>query len=149
MDAELAAMAASGATTLVSLMVTDSWTHARALMGRCLARAGADTVAISGLDDARARLLLTGTAVDERAASDIAAEWQTRLCGLVETGALTGEDLSALGASLRRLAAAAAGRSGTVHNTVSGGTQHGPIVQAGTVTGLAFPPDPSPRREQS
>ncbi|MEW1779514.1 hypothetical protein [Streptomyces sp. NPDC086777] len=148
MDAELAAMAASGATTLVSLMVTDSWTHARALMGRFLARAGADTVAISGLDDARARLLPTGTAMDEHAASDIAAEWQTRLCALVETGALAGEDLSALGASLRRLEAAAAGRSGTVHNTVSGGTQHGPIVQAGTVTGLAFPPDPSPHREQ-
>ncbi|MFF4702868.1 hypothetical protein ACWC4D_13305 [Streptomyces sp. NPDC001288] len=148
MDAELAAMAASGATTLVSLMVTDSWTHARALMGRFLARAGADTVAITGLDDARARLLLTGTAVDERAASVIAAEWQTRLCGLVEAGALSGEELSALGASLRRLAAAAAGRPATVHNTVSGGTQHGPIVQAGTVTGLVFPPDPSPRREQ-
>ncbi|GHE94530.1 hypothetical protein E5082_22120 [Streptomyces griseoluteus] len=146
MDAELAAMAASGATTLVSLMVTDSWTHARALMGRFLARAGADTVAITGLDDARARLLLTGTTADERAASGIAAEWQTRLCGLVEAGVLTGEELSALGASLRRLAAAA-GRTATVHNTVSGGTQHGPIVQAGTVTGLAFPPDPSPRRE--
>ncbi|MER6471905.1 hypothetical protein [Streptomyces collinus] len=146
MDAELAAMAASGATTLVSLMVTDSWTHARALVGRFLARAGADTVTITGLDDARARLLLTGTAAEERAASGIAAEWQSRLCGLVEAGALTGEELSALGASLRRLTAAA-GRPATVHNTVSGGTQHGPIVQAGTVTGLAFPPDPSPRRE--
>lgn len=146
MDAELAAMAASGATTLVSLMVTDSWTHARALMGRFLARAGADTVAITGLDDARARLLLTDAAADGRAASGIAAEWQARLCRLVEAGALTGEELSTLGASLRQLAAAA-GRPATVHNTVSGGTQHGPIVQAGNVTGLAFPPDPSPRRE--
>ncbi|MFI9417472.1 hypothetical protein [Streptomyces werraensis] len=146
MDAELAAMAASGATTLVSLMVTDSWTHARALMGRFLARADADTAAITGLDDARARLLLTGTAADGRAATGIAAEWQTRLCELVEAGALTGEELSALRASLGRLAAAA-GRPATVHNTVSGGTQHGPIVQAGNVTGLAFPPDPSPRRE--
>ena len=107
MDAELAALAASGATTLVSLMVTDSWTHARALMGRFLARAGADTVAITRLDDARARLLLTGTAANERAASGIAAEWQTRLCGLVEAGALTDEELSDLWASLRRLAAAA------------------------------------------
>ncbi|WP_251092226.1 hypothetical protein [Streptomyces sp. Caat 7-52] len=100
------------------------------------------------MDDARTRLLLTGTAADERATSGIAAELQTNLCRLVETGALTGEDQSALGASLRRLAAAAAGRPATVHNTISGGTQQGPIVQAGTVTGLAFPPDPSPRREQ-
>ncbi|MGW2487901.1 hypothetical protein ACWCV9_11835 [Streptomyces sp. NPDC001606] len=148
MDAELAAMAASGATTLVSLMVTDSWTHARALMARFLARAGADTTAITGLDDARARLILTGSVADERAAAGIAAEWQTRLCGLVETGALTDEDLSALGASLHRLAAAAAGRPATVHNAVSGGIQHGPIVQAGTISGLTFPPDPPPRREQ-
>jgi hypothetical protein len=65
----------------------------------------------------------------------------------VEAEALTGEELSDLGASLRRLAAAAVGRPATVHNTVSGGSQHGPIVQAGTVTGLSFPPDPSPRRE--
>ncbi|MFE6281134.1 hypothetical protein [Streptomyces sp. NPDC057877] len=144
MDAEVAAMAASGATTLVSLMVTDSWAHARALMGRFLARAGADTTAITCLDDARTRLLRTGTTADEHATSGIAAEWQTHLCRLVETEALTGEDLSALGASLRQLAATAASRPATVHNTVSGGTQHGPIVQAGTVTGLAFPSDPSP-----
>ncbi|GAA3140361.1 hypothetical protein [Streptomyces echinatus] len=148
MDAELAAMAASGATTLVSLMVTDSWAHARALMGRFLTRAGADTTAITSLDDARTRLLLAGTAADERATSGIAAEWQSHLCRLVEAGALTGEDLSGLEAALRRLVATAAGRPATVHNTVSGGTQHGPIVQAGTVTGLAFTPDPSPRREQ-
>ncbi|MFF9492705.1 hypothetical protein [Streptomyces flaveolus] len=149
MDAELAALAASGATTLVCLMVTDSWAHARALMGRFLARSGADTAVIADLDDARTRLLLTSTTENEHATSGIVAEWQTHLCRLVETGALTGEDLSALGTSLRRLAAAAADRPATVHNTVSGGTQHGPIVQAGTVTGLALPPVPSTHREQS
>ncbi|MFE9284796.1 hypothetical protein ACF1HU_00405 [Streptomyces olivaceus] len=149
MDAELAALAASGATTLVSLMVTDSWAHARALMGRFLARSGADTTVIAGLDDARTRLFLTSTTANEHATSGIAAEWQTHLCRLVETGAFTSEDLSALGTSLRRLAAAAVDRPATVHNSVSGGTQHGPIVQAGTVTGLAFPPVPSTHREQS
>ncbi|MGW3019795.1 hypothetical protein [Streptomyces longwoodensis] len=148
MDAELAAMAASGATTLVSLMVTDSWTHARTLMSRFLARAGADGNAVAGLDDARTRLLLAGTVEGERATAGIAEEWQTRLSRLVETGALTGEDLSALEATLRGLAARAQGRPASVHNTISGGTQHGPIVQAGTVTGLTFSPDPSARGEQ-
>ncbi|MFI1373399.1 hypothetical protein ACH4UY_15470 [Streptomyces longwoodensis] len=148
MDAELAAVAASGATTLVSLMVTDSWAHARTLMSRWLARAGADSSAVTGLDDARTRLLLRGAAADERAAAGITEEWRDRLRRLVETGALTGEDLSALEASLRRLAAGAQGRPASVHNTISGGTQHGPIVQAGTVTGLGFPTDPSPHGQQ-
>ncbi|MGW2496362.1 hypothetical protein [Streptomyces sp. S-9] len=149
MDAELAALAASGATTLVSLMVTDSWVRARALMGRFLARPGADTTVIADLDDARTRLLLTGIPADEHATSGMADERQSRLGRLVETGTLTGEDLKALEMSLRRLAAAAADPPSTVHNTVSGGIQHGPIVQAGTVTGLAFPSAPSTRQEQS
>lgn len=38
MDTELAALAASGATTLVSLMVTDSWAQARELVGRLISR---------------------------------------------------------------------------------------------------------------
>ncbi len=149
MDAELGALAVSGATTLVSLMVTDSWVRARALMGRVLARSGAETTVIADLDDARTRLLLTGIPADEHATSGMADEWQSRLGRLVETGTLTGEDLRALETSLRQLAAAGADGPATVHNTVSGGTQHGPIVQAGSVTGLAFPSVPYTRREQS
>ncbi|MGA5523773.1 hypothetical protein [Streptomyces pseudogriseolus] len=149
MDAELGALAVSGATTLVSLMVTDSWVRARALMGRVLARSGAETTVIADLDDARTRLLLTGAPAGEHATSGMADEWQSRLGRLVETGTLTGEDLGALETSLRQLAAAGADGPATVHNTVSGGTQHGPIVQAGTVTGLAFPSVPCTHREQS
>lgn len=40
MDSELAVLAASSATTLVSLMVTDSWAHARGLVGRYLTPVG-------------------------------------------------------------------------------------------------------------
>ncbi len=111
-------------------MVTDSWVRARALMGRVLARSGAETTVIADLDDARTRLLLTGAPVYEHATSGMADEWQSRLGRLVETGTLTGEDLRALETSLRQLAAAGADGPATVHNTVSGGTQHGPIVQA-------------------
>lgn len=71
MDSELAALAASGATTLVSLMVTDSWTHAREVVGRFLARIGSDGSAIADLDNARTRLLNTGATEDVQAIADV------------------------------------------------------------------------------
>ncbi|ANZ14784.1 hypothetical protein SNOUR_07325 [Streptomyces noursei ATCC 11455] len=75
MDSELATLAATGATTLVSLMATDSWIHARELVARFLARIGADAAAIAGLGNARTRLLITDATSDEQA---ITATWSSR-----------------------------------------------------------------------
>ncbi|MFF5016154.1 hypothetical protein [Streptomyces sp. NPDC001165] len=146
MDSELAALAASGATTLVSLMVTDSWAHARELVGRLLARIGADATAIADLDNARTRLLTTDATEDEQAITDVRAQWQVHLQQLVEAGSVTSGELRILLASLQRLAATSAARRGTVHNDINGGVQHGPVIQSGRITGLTFhvhqPPAP-------
>ncbi|UUU25856.1 hypothetical protein [Streptomyces sp. DSM 40750] len=138
MDSELAALAASGATALVSLMVTDSWTHARELVGRLLARTGSDAAAIAELDSSRTRLLTATTTEDEQAASDIRARWHVHLQQLVEAGSLTSDDLRVLLTSLQRLDAAPATRRETVHNDINGGVQHGPVIQSGRITGLTF-----------
>jgi hypothetical protein len=138
MDSELAALAASGATTLVSLMVTDSWTHARELVGRFLARTGSDATTLADLDNARTRLLTADTAEDEEPASDVRAQWHVHLQQLVEDGSLTGDDLRVLLTSLQRLDAAPATRRETVHNDINGGVQHGPVIQSGRITGLTF-----------
>ncbi|MET9560677.1 hypothetical protein [Streptomyces tauricus] len=53
MDSELAVLAASGATTLASFLVTDSWTRARELVGRYLSRTGADPDTFDDLQDTR------------------------------------------------------------------------------------------------
>lgn len=148
MDSELAALAASGATTLVSLMVTDSWTQARDLLGRFWARTGSDPAAIADLDNARTRLLTTDAPEDEQTASDVRAQCHARLQQLVEAGSITGDDLRVLLTALQRLAATSATRQPAVHNDINGGIQYGPVIQSGRITGLTFhdrqPPNPSP-----
>lgn len=138
MDSELAALAASGATTLVSLMVTDSWTHARELIGRFLARSSSDVTTITDLANARTRLLTANAAEDEQAVNAVRAQWQVRLQQLLETGSVTSGELCLLLASLQQLVATSATPSGTVHNDVNGGVQHGPVIQSGRITGLTF-----------
>ncbi|WJY42164.1 hypothetical protein QT196_35695 [Streptomyces sp. P9-2B-2] len=137
MDSELAALAASGATTLVSLMVTDSWTHARELVGRFLSRAGAEGASVADLDSARARLLALGAVEGTQTTQDITHQLHAYLRHLLQAGA-TGDDLRALLASLQRLANDPGTRPGTVHNDISGGVQHGPVIQSGQVTGLTL-----------
>ncbi|MFI8992919.1 hypothetical protein [Streptomyces sp. NPDC053542] len=145
MESELAALAASGATTLVSLMVTDSWTRARDLVVRFISRGGTDRVTVADLDTARARLLSAEAADDPHGARDTAEQCHAYLRHLLEAAA--GEELRELLTSLQRLSNDAAARPAAVHNDISGGVQHGPVVQAGRITGLTFhvtPQQPSP-----
>lgn len=139
MDSELAALAASGATTLVSFMVTGSWTHARELAGRFFSRAGADAATAATLDSARSRLLDARGDDGNHTADDITAQWHAYFHHALRAGSATGDDLRDLLASLQRLANTASGtRRTTVHNDISGGTQHGPVIQSGRITGLTL-----------
>ena len=137
MDSELAALAASGATTLVSLMVTDSWTHARELVGRFFSRTGSDSTAIADLDTARTRLLAAEAAGNEQTIRDIRNQWHAYLQYLLQAGSATGEDLRDLLTSLQR-AANANTQQGAVYNAISGGVQHGPVIQSGQISRLTL-----------
>ncbi|MFB6791578.1 hypothetical protein [Streptomyces olivaceus] len=79
MDSELAVLAASGATTLVSLMVTDSWTHARELVGRYLTRTGTDPDTFDDLQDTRTRLLAADSTEREWTAREVGRRYGDRL----------------------------------------------------------------------
>ncbi|MFF3487306.1 hypothetical protein ACFYXC_29095 [Streptomyces sp. NPDC002701] len=138
MDSELAILAASGASTLVSLMVTDSWTHARELVGRYLTRTGADPGTFDDLQDARTRLLAADATERERTAREIGRRYGGRLRRLAEADDNSDEALRALLTSLLQLSASAADSRRTVDNRISGGVQHGPVVQSGSVAGLTF-----------
>ncbi|MGW5331205.1 hypothetical protein [Streptomyces bauhiniae] len=96
MDSELAVLVASGATTLVSLMVTDSWTHARELVGRYLTRTGADPGTFDDLQDARNLLLAADATERERTAREIGRRYGARLRRLAEADDGSGEALRAL-----------------------------------------------------
>ena len=96
MDSELAVLAASGATTLVSLMVTDAWTHARELVGRYLSRTGADPDTFDDLRDTRIRLLAADATDRERTARELSRQYGDRLRRLAEADDGRGEALRTL-----------------------------------------------------
>ncbi|MFD9587613.1 hypothetical protein ACFWBM_23340 [Streptomyces sp. NPDC059980] len=137
MDSELAALTASGATTLVSLMVTDSWTHARELLRRFLPRSDPDNSTITNLDASRARLLDAQSTSQLHLARDTAEQWDAYLRHLLEARTLSDTDLHALVTGLQHLQSDAV-QPGTVRNDISGGVQHGPVIQSGRITGLTI-----------
>ncbi|WP_405558520.1 hypothetical protein [Streptomyces sp. NBC_01171] len=139
MDSELAALAASGATTLVSLLVTDSWTHARDLVREFFSRSGADVTAITDLDTARSQLLAAEATENTQNIRDLTEQWHTYLLQrLLQAGSTTGDDLRDLLTSLQPLATNPDLQPSTVHNDISGGVQHGPVIQSGRIAGLTF-----------
>ncbi|GAA0499609.1 hypothetical protein [Streptomyces olivaceiscleroticus] len=148
MDSELAALAASGATTLVSLMVTDSWTHARELLGRFLSRGDRGSAVVADLDAARSRLLSVEAGGGPDSDRHVAEQWHGYLRRALAAGAISGEDLRDFVASLQRLAREADTQPVGVRNDISGGVQHGPVIQAGRISGLTFHAGRSAARPQ-
>ncbi|MEV6111284.1 hypothetical protein AB0L59_01920 [Streptomyces sp. NPDC052109] len=133
MEAELNAMAVSGATTLVQLMAGDAWatvkSRLRALFGR--GRSGDAQAADADLEEARTAVVAATDSGDRAALAAIESVWQARLLLLLHEDPAARDELRAL--------IAAAGRSPeqgtTVHNTISGGDIRGPVVQTGTIEG--------------
>lgn len=135
MDTELATLAASGATTLVSLMVTDSWTRVRELFVGLFSPTAPAVVA--DLDDTRDRVLAADADTSARTRREVTAEWHGHLHHLLRTGSVTREDLRDVLALLRQFDVSAH-HPAVVHNDISGGVQHGPVIQAGRVSGLTL-----------
>ncbi|PWI43539.1 hypothetical protein [Streptomyces sp. ICBB 8177] len=138
MEPQLAALATSGATTPVGLMVSDGWAQARrriaALFGRGDAARAED--AAGELERSRTELTLASDAGDADAVAAIRGEWEADLRRLVR------RDPDAV-AELRALVEEFGPRVGGVHNEISGSARvTGTVVQAHTVTGLTLP---SPR----
>ncbi|GAA2474481.1 hypothetical protein GCM10010406_08110 [Streptomyces thermolineatus] len=136
METELAALAASGATTLVGLMVSDSWTHVRDRLGHFLARDRGTEEAAEDLDTSRRELVAAHEAGDAPTAAGVAADWQTRLLRLLRADPAAAGELRRLLDSLD--APSREQQPPAVHNTVSGGTQYGPVIQSGRITGLVL-----------
>ncbi|MHC3471720.1 hypothetical protein ACYF6T_23900 [Streptomyces sp. 7R007] len=131
MDAELAALVGTGATTVVGLMVTDAWEQTKQRLVRILARTGrADTVG-EDLDESRAALAAAaGTPDEPHVTADVTATLRLRLRRLLEQHPDAADDL-------RHLVEDLAG-SGPVVNTISGGTQYGPVFQGHSFSNLTF-----------
>nr|WP_229359968.1 hypothetical protein [Streptomyces albidoflavus] len=129
LDAELAALAASGASSLVGLMVSDAWSAARDRVARLFARGGDEDQVAGELTAARAELAEADRNGDEEHRADIQEEWQLRLRRLLRSDPDAAAELRAL---LDEIAPAEPAAGGVViNNTVSGGTHHAPVIQVG------------------
>ncbi|MBR8642630.1 hypothetical protein KEF29_33320 [Streptomyces tuirus] len=136
MEAELTALAVSGATTLVGLMVSETWTQARDRVARFFARGGDQGSAVEELGRSQQELLAARAAQDELAGADIEAEWRTRLRRILQDDPQAAEELRCLLAELGPSVDDNHGAS--VHNSISGGVQNGPVVQGQSFSGLTF-----------
>ncbi|GCD99328.1 hypothetical protein EHYA_07043 [Embleya hyalina] len=138
-------LAASGATTLVGLMVSESWTQARTRLAAFFTRGGSEpTGTEQELDAARRELTTAQAEGNDVVAADIEAEWRTRLRRALEADPAAAADLRALLDELTPLAATPAA---PVTNTITGGTQHGPVLQGRDFSDLTFHTQPPPSPE--
>ncbi|MFI6935296.1 hypothetical protein [Streptomyces sp. NPDC050287] len=137
METELMALAAAGATTFVQQMAADSWAQARDRIVAFFSRRAGDEedVIETELETSRGELTAARESGDDRT-SDVEAEWRTRLRRTLLADPAAAAELRAV---LDELAPHGSSRQvAEVHNTVSGGVQHGPVIQAGTVGSLTF-----------
>ncbi|MEU9131415.1 hypothetical protein AB0D08_25465 [Kitasatospora sp. NPDC048540] len=131
MEAEIVALATSGASTLVGLMVTELWTEAR---GRFASLFGRRSEAVGEeLEEVRRELLCA----DDQAAAAVGAEaeWEARLRRALAADPEAAAQLRAL---LDELAPhqEPAPAPGSVHNSITGrGVYNEPVIQAGYVQG--------------
>lgn len=135
MDAELAALAAAGATALVQSMVGDGWAHARERVVGFFSRrraTGEEGAVTAELDEARGELVAARDAEDADAAADVQAEWRARMRRTLRADPEAAAELRSLLAELSP-EDGRDGRGGDVRNSVSGGVQHGNVIQAHTV----------------
>ncbi|MFF1420512.1 hypothetical protein [Streptomyces sp. NPDC058280] len=133
MEAELAALATSGATALVGLMVSDAWTQGRERLARFFARGEDESAAEEELRVSQQELAAARETDDEAAAADIEAIWRMRLRRVLRTDPAAAQELRLLLAELTP----PAGREPAVvvHNSISGGVQNAPVLQGQNFSG--------------
>lgn len=132
MEAELAALASSGATTLVGLMVSDYWAQAKDGFVRLLTRLNPAEAPLGELETSRIELVTARLEHDNTKAAAIENHWHARLESLLRSDQTAADEL-------RRLLDAPPQRStDSISNFNAGDTQFGSIIQAGHISGATF-----------
>ncbi|MFD3514156.1 hypothetical protein [Streptomyces sp. NPDC058657] len=131
MDPQIAALAGTAGTTLVTLMATDAWQRTRdgvTALWRRVHPERADAVA-GELDHTREQLLVAREGGDTETEGELRADWQGRVRRLLRDDPGIVADLRAL---LDELAPEAAKESGSTHVEMHGhATGNGQVFQAG------------------
>ncbi|MFI6346838.1 hypothetical protein [Streptomyces sp. NPDC050560] len=145
MEAELAALATSGATVLVQQMVGDGWAHVRDRVAAFFSRAdgAADGAPRDGtrreLDRSRDELIAARDAGDEEAVADVQAGWRARLRSTLRADPQLAGELRTL---LDEMYPASSRDDASIHNTINGGVFNQPVIQAGHIGTVHQPTTP-------
>ncbi|MFI6081793.1 hypothetical protein ACIBBB_12580 [Streptomyces sp. NPDC051217] len=147
MEAELVALAAAGATALVQQMATDGWTAARDRVVAFFADRGSTTPESveQDLETGRAELVAAQHHEDEGLMADVQSEWRARLRRALVADPAAAAELRALLDELTPTTPSTY-QAPDVHNTISGATVHGTVIQTGTVGRVDFGGDGSRER---
>ncbi|MEU9451963.1 hypothetical protein [Streptomyces sp. NPDC048277] len=127
-------------------MVTDAWEGAKQRVARLLARGRETDTVVGELDESRGTLIAaTGTTDEQTLTADLTASMRLTLRRLLEQDPGAAEELQHLVDEFAPTLQA--DPAGTVNNSITGGTQHGPVIQGHTFTNLTIhasgstPPD--------
>jgi hypothetical protein len=127
-EAELVALASSGATTLIALMISDSWAQVKEKLARSFGRAGDSEEMLQYLETSRAALMAALARGDDVEAAGIEIEWRARLLHLLRSDPTLTKELRSLPTP----------PMGTVYNSISGKVRSGLVIQAGRIYGSTF-----------
>src|SRR5437879_5512911 len=96
MEAELAALASSGATALIGLMVSDSWAQVKDGFARMLARLAPDETPLEELETSRVELVTAHLEHDDTKTAAIESHWRARLEFLLRSDETAADELRRL-----------------------------------------------------
>ena len=138
MDGDLAVLWSAAATTLVTLMTTDSWVRVKAGFAGLWRRArpGQAGAVEADLESARAAVVAARRDEDEEAVAELAAEWRSRLRRLADADEVLQAEVRRLVEEFRPLLPGGPAGPVVMVARASGGSR---VNQAGrdqTVTGL-------------
>ncbi len=135
MEAELAALATSGATTLVGLMASDTWAQAKTRLAALIGRGGTGEPAVieGELEESRDELTAARDNRDQDLAHDVEATLRLRLRRLLQSDPALADELREL---LDDLTAEPGVRTRvSVHNEIRDATVNNHVIQVGYVSG--------------
>ncbi|MGP2438482.1 NB-ARC domain-containing protein [Streptomyces sp. JW3] len=143
MEAELAALAASGATAFVGLLVSEAFEQAKGRLARFLGRRAGDGAAAEELRADREELVRARAVGDGRTEEDVRDRWQGRLAAVFR------EDPEAVTELAGLVAEVAPEASRSFVSLVSGGVNYGPAFQGSHIHGGIVFNVPAPPAQSS
>ncbi|MEX3099795.1 MULTISPECIES: hypothetical protein [unclassified Streptomyces] len=130
MEAELVALAGTGATTIVGLMATEAWDQVRQRVVRLFARGGDGSA--NAMDDELTASRTALVAAPEEETADVTASVRMRLRRLLAENPEAAEELRLL---VEEFTPA---QNNSVRNTISGGTFNGPVLMGRSFENTTF-----------